>query len=83
MPVSGGRMMEARGKGHCGPVFPGVRGSRSGLTCTHAAPCLRGQAAMTVTSGDRAAQSATRARQWGRLVYFGELARGLAPLPGW
>jgi len=35
-----------RGRGRCGLGFPGVRGGRSGLTCTHAAPCLRWRAAM-------------------------------------
>jgi len=38
--------------------------------------------AMTVLSGDRAAQSGHRARR-GRLMRFCELTRGLATPPGW
>ena len=43
--------------------------------------CLRVAGAMTVISGDRAAQSGHRARR-GRLMRFCELARGLATPPG-
>src|SRR3974390_3258121 len=42
-----------------------------------------GRDAMTVTSGDRAAQSGHRARLGGRLMRKRELTRGLATPPGW
>jgi hypothetical protein len=58
---------------------PGACGRRSGLTCTHSAPAGE-TGAMTVPSGDRAAQSGHRARL-GRLMRKCELARGLRPLP--
>jgi len=68
----------------CGGRWAGLPrsrvGGRSGLTCTHPAPAVRWRAAMTVASGDRAAQSGHRARR-GRLMRFCGLARGLATLP--
>src|SRR5258708_4482665 len=69
------------GAGVAGVVPGGVcAGRRSGLTSTHPAP--PGWAgAMTVPSGDRAAQSVLRARH-GRLMDDRELARGLATPSG-
>jgi len=61
-------------------VFPGcaVCGVVSHAPIRH----LPGGGAMTVLSGDRAAQSGHRARL-GRLMRFCELTRGLATPPGW
>jgi len=82
------------GRGRAGPARVGValgRGSpglvprvggvwRSG-SHSHPFGRPRGPGAMTVLSGDRAAQSVRRARQ-GRLRMIYELARGLATPPG-
>src|SRR6516162_6632018 len=87
MPASGGR------SSGCGEEPPaGVGGWEGGLAVcpgrlvvvgvVSRAPIRRlpGGGAMTVLSGDRAAQSGHRARR-GRLMRFCELARGLATLP--
>ena len=68
-----------RGVGWAGSRV-GVRGSAE---WSHIHPFGRppGAGAMTVPSGDRAAQSDLRARR-GRLRVFFELARGLVPPPG-
>ena len=62
--------------------FPG-RAWSAEWSHVHPFGACPGAGAMTVTSGDRAAQSGHRARQ-GRLMRFCELARGLAaPLGRW
>src|SRR6266576_5611401 len=84
-PIIGGEE-EPPGCGGCGGKgfggwFPGgcvVGGVVSRAPIRHL-PGVAG--AMTVTSGDRAAQSGHRARQC-RLMRFCELARGLATPPG-